>query len=142
MLIGYLRQLLDPMSHFPSIWSDLMLSWFCHSCHIVAVSSSLSCIIAVLSPSLRYCIVFVVFIVVVLWVSSSLCCGCHCCHVMAVVVVVVVVSCRGCGRHGVICYNLSQESKTFYHMTRTAYRRSSICMTLNCPSSVLAPIQH
>src|SRR6267142_2290984 len=22
MLIGYLRQLLDPMSHFPSIWSD------------------------------------------------------------------------------------------------------------------------
>ena len=24
MLIGYLRQLLDPMSHFPSIWSDLI----------------------------------------------------------------------------------------------------------------------
>src|SRR6266850_1930853 len=24
MLIGYLSQLLDPMSHFPSIWSDLI----------------------------------------------------------------------------------------------------------------------
>src|SRR6266850_432957 len=69
-----------------ALW--LLSLWFCRSRHIVVVSLSLSCIVAVSSPSLRHCIVFVVFvvfIVIMLWVSSSSCCGCHrcCCHVMS-----------------------------------------------------------
>src|SRR6266850_1583781 len=94
--------------HVVALW--LLSSWFCHSHHIVAVSSSLSCIVAVSSPSLHCCVVFVVFVVVVSWVSSLLCHGCHRCHVVAVivvivvvvVVVVVVISCCGCGHHHVV----------------------------------------
>src|SRR6267142_881634 len=83
-----------------ALW--LLSLWFCRSRHIVVVSSSLSCIVAVSSPSLHHCVVFVVFvvfIVVVSWVSSlscrGCCCCCYCCHVMSWLWSWL---CRGCSR--------------------------------------------
>src|SRR6267142_437376 len=74
-----------------TLW--LLPSWFCHSRHIVVVSLSLSCIIAVSSPSLCHCVVFVVFVVVMSWVSSLSCCGCCCCCCCCRCCTVVLLRC-------------------------------------------------